>query len=189
MNPKADAVRSEAGSQGLSRARLVSAALELVGDEGLDALSMRALADRLHVKAASLYWHVRDRRDLLELLADSILDGVKAPPAAALRPAVLGIASALAAALGSQRDADRILLEIPEALQRSRPYELMKERLQKAGMQAVEAAEVARLVMVHVVISQAGGEPAMPASGATASIAVDSGSRGVILRHGTDMET
>jgi AcrR family transcriptional regulator len=189
VNPKADAVRSEAGSQGLSRARLVSAALELVGDEGLEALSMRALADRLHVKAASLYWHVRDRRDLLELLADSILDGVKAPPAAALRPAVLGIASALAAALGSQRDADRILLEIPEALQRSRPHELMKERLQKAGMQAVEAAEVARLVMVHVVISQAGGEPAMPASGATASIAVDSGSRGVILRHGTDMET
>jgi AcrR family transcriptional regulator len=151
---------------------------------------MRALADRLHVKAASLYWHVRDRRDLLELLADSILDGVKAARTGALRPAVLRIASALAAALGSQRDADRILLEVPEAIQRSRPYALMKERLQEAGMPAVEAAEVARMVMTHVIISQAAaGEPAMPTSGGTASIAVDSGSRGVVLRHGTDMET
>jgi AcrR family transcriptional regulator len=186
---EADAARTEVDSQGLSRARLVSAALELVRDEGLDALSMRALADRLHVKAASLYWHVRDRRDLLELLADSILDGVRAPRAGALRPAVLGIASTLRTALGSQRDADRILLEVPEAVQRSRPYALIKERLQAGGMHAFEAADVARMVVVHVIISQAGGEPAMPASGATASIAVDSGSRGVVLRHGSDMET
>ncbi|TMD33493.1 MAG: TetR family transcriptional regulator, partial [Chloroflexi bacterium] len=54
-------------------------ALGLINDEGLEGLSMRALADRLEVKAASLYWHVRDRRELLELLAESILDGVGRP--------------------------------------------------------------------------------------------------------------
>ena len=190
MMNEGDSVRTEAGSQGLSRARLVSAALELVRDEGLEALSMRALADRLHVKAASLYWHVRDRRDLLELLADSILDGVKASRTGELRPVVLSNASALEAALTSQRDADRILLEVPEAVERSRPYALMRERLQEAGMHVVEAAEVARMVMLHVIASQAAaGEPAMPTPGATASIAIDSGSRGVVLRHGTDMET
>jgi len=53
--------------QGLTRERLVGAALDLIGEEGLEGLSMRALADRLQVKAASLYWHVRDRRELLEL--------------------------------------------------------------------------------------------------------------------------
>src|SRR5258708_25515881 len=72
---------------GLSRARLVAEALGLVQEEGLEALSMRALADRLHVKAASLYWHVRDRRELLELLAESILDGVPAPNAEVWRGA------------------------------------------------------------------------------------------------------
>src|SRR5216683_2282528 len=41
---------------GLSRARLVSAALSLVQEEGLEALSMRGLADRLNVKAARLHW-------------------------------------------------------------------------------------------------------------------------------------
>ena len=62
----------EERQRGLTRERLVEAALELINQEGLDALSMRALADRLDVKAASLYWHVRDRRELLELLAESI---------------------------------------------------------------------------------------------------------------------
>ena len=47
---------------GLSRERLVAAGLETLEADGLDGLSMRAVADRLGVKAASLYWHVRDRR-------------------------------------------------------------------------------------------------------------------------------
>jgi len=45
--------------QGLTRERLVGAALDLIGEEGLEGLSMRALADRLQVKAASLYWPSR----------------------------------------------------------------------------------------------------------------------------------
>ena len=46
------------------------------------------------------------------------------------------------------------------------------------------------MVMVHVISFQAAGdEAAMPVSGAAASVAVDSGSRGVVLRHGADMDT
>jgi AcrR family transcriptional regulator len=175
---------------GLSRASLVSAALELVQEEGLEALTMRGLADRLNVRAASLYWHVRDRRELLELLAESILEKVPATSGAAWRPAVLNAAAALRAALASQQDADRILLEVPEAIHRSDVYMRVKGQLEKAGMQPAEAADVARLVIVHVISSRAqAGEPTALPSGATASIAVDSGSRGVVLRHGTDMET
>src|SRR5258707_14521004 len=68
----------EERQRGLTRDRLVDAALELINEDGLDALSMRALADRLDVKAASLYWHVRDRRDLLERLAAAIVEST--PP-------------------------------------------------------------------------------------------------------------
>ena len=175
---------------GLSRASLVSAALGLVQDERLEALTMRGLADRLNVKAASLYWHVRDRRELLELLAESILEKVPITGGAGWRPSVLNAAAALRTALALQQDADRILLEVPEAIQRSDVYLRLKSQLEKAGMQPAEAADVARLVVVHVISSRAqAGEPAALASGATASIAVDSGSRGVVLRHGTDMET
>jgi TetR/AcrR family tetracycline transcriptional repressor len=175
---------------GLSRASLVSAALDLVQEEGLEALTMRGLADRLNVKAASLYWHVRDRRELLELLAESILESVPATSGAGWRPAVLNAAVALRTALASQQDADRILLEVPDAIQRSDVYLRVKAQLEQAGMQPSEAADVALLVMVHVISSGAqAGDPAALDSGTTASIAVDSGSRGVVLRRGTDMET
>ena len=175
---------------GLSRASLVSAALGLVQDEGLEALTMRALADRLNVKAASLYWHVRDRRELLELLAESILEKVPATRGAGWRLGILNAAAALRMALVSQQDADRILLEVSDAIQRSDVYLRVKGQLEKAGMQPSEAADVARLVMVQVISSRAqDAEHAALGLGAVASIAVDSGSRGVVLRHGTDMET
>jgi AcrR family transcriptional regulator len=176
--------------EGLSRARLVSEALGLVQEEGLEALSMRGLADRLHVKAASLYWHVRDRRELIELLAESILDRV--PPARAThwRDAVLGMAAALQSTVTSQQDAGRILLEVPEAIKKSGVFARLRSVLATAGLQPGEADEVALMVMVHVISHRQGeDEPARLESGATASIAVDSGSRGVVLRHGSDMET
>ena len=180
----------EVGSPGLSRARLVSEALELVSEEGLEALSMRGLADRMHVKAASLYWHVRDRRELLELLAEAILDRVPAPPARGWREGVRSIAAALQATVASRQDADRILLEVPDAIKKSDTFGRLRRQLESAGLQPREAEEVALMVMVHVISRRTGGgEDAMPASGATASIAVDSGSRGVVLRRGADMET
>ncbi|MGH2459395.1 MAG: helix-turn-helix domain-containing protein, partial [Chloroflexota bacterium] len=58
---------------GVTRARVVAAALDLIQQEGLGALAMRPLADRLGVKAASLYWHVRDRDELMGLLAAALL--------------------------------------------------------------------------------------------------------------------
>ena len=169
---------------------LVAEALGLVQEEGLGALSMRGLADRLHVKAASLYWHVRDRRELLELLAESILEGVPAALDKGWREGVLSTAAALQSVVGSRQDADRILFEVPEAIKKSETFERLKGRLQSAGLRAGEAEEVALMVMVHVISHRTGvDEAAMPESGAAASIAVDSGSRGVVLRHGADMDT
>ena len=173
--------------EGLSRARLVAEALRLVQEEGLEALSMRGLADRLHVKAASLYWHVRDRRELLDLLAESILDGVPVPRATGWRDAVLRMAATLQSTVASQQDADRIILEVPEASKRSGTFGRMKRQLETAGLEPVEADEVALMVMVHVISrGTASHEPGLPESGATAWIAVDSGSRGVALRRGSD---
>ena len=43
---------------------ILRAALALADEKGFAALSMRALADRLGVKAASLYYHVPSREAL-----------------------------------------------------------------------------------------------------------------------------
>src|SRR5215472_11535123 len=96
----------EEKQRGLTRERLVEAALALINDEGLDGLSMRALADRLEVRAASLYWHVRDRRELLDLLGESILESVGRPRrGGGWRENVLAAGSALGRRVARQKDA------------------------------------------------------------------------------------
>jgi TetR/AcrR family tetracycline transcriptional repressor len=175
--------------KGLSRARLVAEALALIQEEGLEALSMRGLADRLKVKAASLYWHVRDRRELLELLADSILASVHATHRPSRwRSGVRDACLVLSRRIADQKDADRILLEVPAALERSGTYGDLRLQLQKAGLPAAEAGEVALAAMVLVITARK--RPVRPVleANATATIAIDSGSRGVVVRGGSDVE-
>ena len=175
---------------GLTRERLVEAALELINAEGLDALSMRALADRLEVKAASLYWHVRDRRELLELVAESMVASI--PPVRARggwRQSVLAAGAALRKRVADQKDGDRVLLEVRDALNRSRLHGAIKEQLESAGLRPGEAGEVALMVMVSAIAGRVPTETAPLKAGSPAAIAIDSGSRGVVLRHGSDMQT
>lgn len=60
------------------RTRALEEALRIADAEGLDALSIRRLADALGVKGASLYHHFRDK--------DEILDGVATIALSELRP-------------------------------------------------------------------------------------------------------
>jgi TetR/AcrR family tetracycline transcriptional repressor len=175
--------------RGLTRDRLVQAALELIQEESLEGLSMRALAEQLEVKAASLYWHVRDRRELVELLAESILETVPATPRrSGWRNAVLDAGAALSQRVSAQKDADRVLLEVPEALERSDIFAELKGYLENAGLQPGEAGEVALTVMVQVITARKRPEGPRPGAGAVGLVAVDSGSRGVVVRAGSNME-
>src|SRR5919205_1977617 len=63
----------------IDRERLVREALALLDAVGFDGLTMRRLAERLGVQAASLYNHIRDKHELLALLADTICGEVRAP--------------------------------------------------------------------------------------------------------------
>jgi AcrR family transcriptional regulator len=56
----------------LSREAIVEVALGIVDAEGLDALSMRRIAQELNIGPASLYAHVSGKEQLVELLLDRI---------------------------------------------------------------------------------------------------------------------
>ncbi|MFE3453048.1 TetR/AcrR family transcriptional regulator [Nonomuraea sp. NPDC059194] len=71
--------QSKAQGQGLTRDQIVRAALELLDAEGLDALSMRKLGARLGAGATSLYWHVANKDELLELAYDEIWGEMPVP--------------------------------------------------------------------------------------------------------------
>lgn len=65
----------------LSREQIVTAALELLDAEGIDALSMRKLGARLNAGATSMYTHVANKDELIELVVDEVYGEVEAPSA------------------------------------------------------------------------------------------------------------
>lgn len=62
---------------GLGLGQIVAAGVAAADDGGLDSLSMRRVADRLGVGAMSLYRHVRDKAELLDLMFDRVLAEVR----------------------------------------------------------------------------------------------------------------
>jgi AcrR family transcriptional regulator len=79
----------------LSRERILAAALELVDEQGIDALSMRKLGQSLGYEAMSLYNHVANKDDLLDGILDLVLAEMEPPDPAGGLPAIR--ASALSA--------------------------------------------------------------------------------------------
>ncbi|GAA3002122.1 tetracycline resistance transcriptional repressor TetR(A) [Kitasatospora albolonga] len=71
------------GSEGpapLSRPAIAAAALLVLEREGVNGLSMRKVAAELGVQAPSLYWHVRNKEEILDLLSDALMTDAEAPP-------------------------------------------------------------------------------------------------------------
>jgi len=57
----------------LTQEQVVRGAVDLLAKAGLEALTLRALATELGVSAPTLYWHVRDKRQLLDLMAEALV--------------------------------------------------------------------------------------------------------------------
>jgi AcrR family transcriptional regulator len=63
----------------LNRERVLSAAIALADESGLESLSMRKLADRLGVEAMSLYNHIANKNDLLEGIVEAAAGEIVTP--------------------------------------------------------------------------------------------------------------
>jgi len=79
----------------LSRERILAAALEVVDEQGIEALSMRKLGQSLGYEAMSLYNHVANKDDLLNGILDLVLAEMEPPAPDGGLPAIR--ASALSA--------------------------------------------------------------------------------------------
>lgn len=58
---------------GLAQSSVVEAALVILNEKGHDAVSIRAIADRLGVRMNTVLWHAKTRARLQELMADAIV--------------------------------------------------------------------------------------------------------------------
>jgi AcrR family transcriptional regulator len=63
----------------LTRDQIVRAAVELLDADGIDGLSMRRLGGRLGSAATAVYWHVKDKANLVVLAADAVWAEVELP--------------------------------------------------------------------------------------------------------------
>jgi AcrR family transcriptional regulator len=63
----------------LSRERVLQAALRLADAGGIEALSMRKLAEELGVKAMSLYNHVTNKDDIVDGIVDQVVGEIEVP--------------------------------------------------------------------------------------------------------------
>ena len=63
----------------LSRGQIVAEAVRLLDAEGIETLSMRKLGSRLGAGATSLYRHVANKDELIELVVDEVYGEIRAP--------------------------------------------------------------------------------------------------------------
>jgi AcrR family transcriptional regulator len=126
----------------LDRAQVVRAGLELLDELGLDALTMRELAKRLGVKAASLYRHVRDKDELLILMADEICAEIELPPPGLpWREALPEMGRRARRGMLAHRDGARLLASTPPAgPRRLRQIEAILGLLASSGLSPRDAA-------------------------------------------------
>lgn len=64
----------------LTRQLLIETALRLLDEVGLDGLTVRRLAAELGVRSPALYWHIRSKQELLDGMADQMIQAAGMGP-------------------------------------------------------------------------------------------------------------
>ncbi|MFC7106081.1 TetR/AcrR family transcriptional regulator [Nonomuraea rubra] len=83
----------------LTRESIVAEAVRLLDEEGADNLSMRRLGSRLGAGATSLYRHVANKDELLELALDAVYGELPLPDTGEWRSTVTEVSRALRATI------------------------------------------------------------------------------------------
>ncbi|MEU3609206.1 TetR/AcrR family transcriptional regulator C-terminal domain-containing protein [Streptomyces sp. NPDC035033] len=157
------AVRTRGQRAGLTRQAVLEAALRLVDQEGLKALSMRRLGAELGVEAMTLYHHVPNKTALLDGVIERVVAEAVPPEfgTAAWREVLSAYAHALNAALDAHPNTVPLLLSRPAMTPRLlRTLEAVVEMLHEAGFPLPRALDVAYGLTAFVVghaTAQAGG--------------------------------
>ncbi|MFC9919667.1 TetR/AcrR family transcriptional regulator [Agromyces binzhouensis] len=150
-------MRRTAGQRaGLTRQQVTDAAMELLRAEGLDAVSMRRVAERLGVAPNSIYAHVADKAALVDELIDAMLGGVATPTDDGWRARIERV----------MRDSRRELLVHPDLV----PFALVRQSvgpnalrlgeitlgaLREAGLDGAAAVTGLQVLLVHTIGSAA----------------------------------
>ena len=154
----------------LSKSAVVERALALGDAEGLDGLTIRRLANELGVTPMALYWHFRNKEELLTGLADRIWSeiDIDIDPGAAWQEQLHGLMESLVSVLRAHPCASQLLVtgekQSTAALDAA---EVTLHVLRRAGFDTTLASEIARSALwtgLMLVMSEPGYEPGLSAA-------------------------
>jgi AcrR family transcriptional regulator len=137
----------------LSPDEIAATALDLVDRAGLEALSMRRLADELGVGTMTLYGYFRSKSELLDALMDESTTDVEGllPEGAAWRERVALLVRAMRSTL--ERHPALVQIRLQRTMTRPRQFRVTEQvvrALIEAGLPRDEAARAFRLLFTYV---------------------------------------
>jgi AcrR family transcriptional regulator len=153
----------------LSKRTVTENALKLADADGLDALTVRKLAQHLGVTPMALYWHFRSKEDLLEGVAEQVWGeiDVNVDPDAPWWAQIQAMMESLVSVLRAHPAAPQLLLEHEKRNEAAlRATETVLEILRTAGFDATYASTIARSALwsgITLVMSEPGFKPELKA--------------------------
>jgi len=146
----------------IDRAAVLTAGLAVADQQGLDALTMQAVARRLGVTAMALYRHVESKSDLLDGLLELLMAEFTAPGLGACLPDQFAAVSASVRACAKRHPhVFPLLMQRPASTPDARRYrDCLTRALRDAGVARRELARTERLISTAILgfaASEAGG--------------------------------
>ena len=144
-------------AKGITRERIVAAALDLLDEDGMEGLTVRALATRLEVRPPALYWHLRNKQELLDEMSTTVMRRVstalsQTAPGAGWREDLAAYARILRTEFLNHRDGARIFsgtrVADPEVVRAKEPW---LERWTAHGITLTDADDAIDVVVAFVV--------------------------------------
>jgi TetR/AcrR family transcriptional regulator, tetracycline repressor protein len=153
----------------LSKAAVVDRALALADSLGLEALTIRRLAQDLGVTPMALYWHFRSKEELLAALGDRVWAevGIDVDPAAGWSAQLRSLLESLVGMLRAHPSGSQLLMA-GEKLHGEASLQATETTLAvlgRGGFDAAHASEIARTALwtgLMLVMSEPGFNPALP---------------------------
>jgi TetR/AcrR family tetracycline transcriptional repressor len=155
----------QVATEKLSKSAVAERALRLGDEEGLDAVTIRRLAQALGVTPMALYWHFKNKDELLLGIVDHVLEGVRGDrsPADPWQIQLRAMVEALVTVMRAHPILADLLHSVDkdEATSFSRATEDALALLTRAGFGVREAFWVASYLL-HGAIGLVAGQPDCP---------------------------
>ncbi|MFE5431698.1 TetR/AcrR family transcriptional regulator C-terminal domain-containing protein [Peribacillus simplex] len=136
----------------ITKEAIIKASLDILNRDGISNLSMRALAKELNIKAASLYWHIKDKQDLYGLIAEHINQEITLPETIDdAKDALTTLALEIRRVLLKTRDAvDIFALSFPSTPSRIKAIKFMLATLTEYGVSDKNCLSAANIMNNYV---------------------------------------